>query len=957
MADSADPSTALVPVKGGYDDEAKYDDGAGAGAGADAGGYGDPDVGAAAAAAADGGGRGRWGYGGDDADYAAGDGEGDGEDEEDEEDEEEEDLDNEIPAFANEANVALNEEIKAMLSRFEEQDKVSKEHADRLVVMREHMKNVKQELAHTQQLLSSKTSEIKSEDHLKQLAEREIGRIRQETRKVDILADETQDQLNVVQNSIFKGGEKLEQFKVSMNFNQDQLEQWAMAARQKEEDNLALERYTRADERKIKELTLALEKLTTAVTNSKAELEREITETQAKQIELDKTAEEFREIHRQRQDLVIQWQEAIETMQRRDEEIAAASERFADNKERIRTKQEALAHSAHLLKQMEQENKDFEVKIVARQRTVAKQREEFMASQAKLSEFKDEVEVLRNELQKSASEVMASRTRNANAVVQLEAKQQALEVARRRYHACNTKLTKASKESDRVEAVAVRREEELKQEESRLVASERELASIREVMFKHSQELFKLRQEESNTIAEITGAQAASKNLTAKIHKLDQESLRQSELIYSSEFAIQQMERKVSRAQGERSDEEKKQLQAKIAELNVELEQATAQEKMLSQQAKRLQEDLRRTKRRQAQLSEHLGILHSRAVEIDLQNTSAEQSLKQAQSEKEEVMVAHDVLKLEVRKLRNILSGRADEVFGLENRKAQLEMSMEERKKEIAVHMDVQRAQSKLAEEERHKVAMDLKERLTKVNTLRAKFDVISGRMKAEDGDEERSQAYFVIKAAQKREELQREGDELDANIRKCEKETKALVATLKSLNIGNQDYRLSNHKADMHSTEAEQLRKLEAQSKAAADLLFRRKRDLQRVAGEVEEESARYSQLDEQILRTQDHLDSLRDAKAAADAEFADQRKTIHDAEMQLQEIIDEHRGSDPEPTAYELVFRAAATTDTNSNVLFTLGQLAKEFPELQPTLQVSLEERGLTLPARPPSRAPTAM
>lgn len=172
---------------------------------------------------------------------------------------------------------------------------------------------------------------------------------------------------------------------------------------------------------------------------------------------------------------------------------------------------------------------------------------------------------------------------------------------------------------------------------------------------------------------------------------------------------------------------------------------------------------------------------------------------------------------------------------------------------------ELQRATTKMVEEERHKLAMDLKDRLAKIGVLRAKYDTLCARMKAddEDGGGERSQAYFVIKAAQKREELQREGDELvrwfrctliccvsiavatrfqDAEIRKLEREVKALTATLASLTDMNSSYRLSQTKADLSGSDGEKLRKLQAQSKAAADVLFRKKRDLQHAATDVDE-------------------------------------------------------------------------------------------------------------------------
>merc|ERR1712146_261643 len=96
---------------------------------------------------------------------------------------------------------------------------------------------------------------------------------------------------------------------------------------------------------------------------------------------------------------------------------------------------------------------------------------------------------------------------------------------------------------------------------------ERQVHKLKETMFKASQELFNHRQEEANHIAEISGGQAAAKNLNHKIHELDQQSLRQQELIYTAEFQIQQMERKVARAGGERSDEEKIILNKKIKQV------------------------------------------------------------------------------------------------------------------------------------------------------------------------------------------------------------------------------------------------------------------------------------------------------------------------------------------------------------------------------------------------------
>merc|ERR1719324_595592 len=129
---------------------------------------------------------------------------------------------------------------------------------------------------------------------MKALTNRQLGRLKSETVRMQKVLDDTQDHINGISNELMRGNERLDQFKLEMNWNQEELEQWAIAARQKEEDELTLEKYRRADEAKVKELTLALEKLTIEGAAKKKELDEQVTETQAKQIEMEKTAELFR---------------------------------------------------------------------------------------------------------------------------------------------------------------------------------------------------------------------------------------------------------------------------------------------------------------------------------------------------------------------------------------------------------------------------------------------------------------------------------------------------------------------------------------------------------------------------------------------------------------------------------------------------------------------------------------
>lgn len=126
-----------------------------------------------------------------------------------------------------------------------------------------------------------------------------------------------------------------------------------------------------------------------------------MTETQLSQLELTRAAENFRKAHQERQDLLRQWEMAVQTMQKRDEEIAQAQQTYEKNYDEAQSKRKEIMHQKDMLEGQLEINEQTERKIELLERAVAKSKTAFTEAKADVDTFQDELSTLKMTLQKS----------------------------------------------------------------------------------------------------------------------------------------------------------------------------------------------------------------------------------------------------------------------------------------------------------------------------------------------------------------------------------------------------------------------------------------------------------------------------------------------------------------------------------------------------------------------------
>ena len=861
----------------------------------------------------------------------------------------------ELPDFANQENREKHADILQKTRELESLKGDCTDLQERVRVLQDHLKSVQNEVQTTQQLLTAKRAQVEEEKHLRQLADREHGQIVSEMAKVEEQAQQVMTKVDAVQGKIVISQKRISEFKEQAKLNEQELEQWMVVARQKEEDFLVLQRYQKEDEGKVKAMIMEIEKAAQIINAKKAELDQEITKTKSLQIELDTTAEQFRKLHEERAQLLSQWEATMQQMRTLNEAIERTTEAFDARKGEVEKLHVDVAEEMKNLDLAVSQNQAIERQFAIYDHQVNQRHKALEKESADLGEFADTVETQRHQLEKLESDQRAYQEEidNLRNLVAREREKRENYLARLK----ETEYALATQKDQTGELVQQTdlMNDFLKKEEVQLKDLEKAIEAEKQSIFKLSQEVFEVRKNEKNLVAEIQGSQSRAKNLALRIQEFDRETQKQLELLYNSNFQIQQMERKIAGLEGEKSVDEKLELQQQVESLTKLLEGKKVTEKMLGDQLQRLEFDLRQAARKKESLEKVKHDLEVKLNDLRLDQDSLDKSTVKARTQKENVLVQLNMLRLQVEKLTEQVSAKSDELISLENRKQQLQLSMEERVAEIDAHLAALRTQLKTEEEARHQAVIELTERKKRADMLSAKYDIVM--LKTSEGGE-MTQAERIAKFTKERDAVTLRGDELEAEVRTAIKELRALEKQMEKLNAKNNDFRSAFASVGENDKDIEKKKVLEEQVKVAQGRLNARRAEAHSVAEEKAAMDQTYQQQQAKITEMQGEISRMKPLIEKLTSENKELGEKIKRANHMLKKSKDAHRKSanvpadSPYPaTLLEMDVELRMMKSTIESAVSELGRIVEGCREMEPKLRIGLTQIGLAMKPMAPS------
>ncbi|XP_054624174.1 coiled-coil domain-containing protein 39 [Dunckerocampus dactyliophorus] len=854
----------------------------------------------------------------------------------------------------NAENKALIEEICRKKKELLRLRSKRENHKDQQKLATEFLHNVKKEMENTAALCRAKDKEAESETHLTAIAERETGRLAQDNAKMENELRSLAERKNMLENNIFKVKQKLEQFRTQMHWDQQAMDSFLEESAKKDEDVMAIIKYSQQDEQRIKSLTLAIERTTTEANKMRKALDMEMTENLSAQIALEKAAENLQQAHLETEQIIHQWENTIQQMKQRDADIQQYALKLSQTNQIIRGRNDSLTEMKHLHDSQMSDNKEKEKKLTATSRQAAKLQQDLKEQEKTCIVMQDELQSCKTSLDRTSSTVESMKSNICRLKEEIRENNAKLQQSGAQNVALEEKLKAATQNALSEKERAALMENFLKDEEQTIKELDVQLRDRREELFRCKQLVDTLKKKEKDSTAQELRNKATITNLEREIRKQEENLIRQQMIMNEKDVQIIFLDKKLARLQGVDDSDEKEMLEMKISEMTKALDETKTTSDKILNGIKEAEGDIRYLRKENDKSAAEKEDLHYQVEDTRLVNNNAEKELKKLSLKKQELIVEQNVLKLEVKRKRDLLFSKANSTVSLEKRQLNMKKAIQERQEEISVYRQMLSHQLRTTEQERQKICAELNGKLSKIEAMKKHFEVVTFSMAAPGEDEEdavKSQAHYIAKAGLERAELMQQGERLTAKIRKAEEENKALENTTMLFNISNTGFLTSINTAKESGPEYQEKIKMGEQLRVAEDTLKYKRRQIKELQQEQQEMNNALESLLQAKRVESDNIEHTKSLISKLNREVASQQAKIQRAAKQCFKLTQQVRSSrnTKAETFEEKDIRLRQLKDFNKSINKMLHDATKDKPDLRSVLEKYFLQSSLSFPSPP--------
>ncbi|XP_077594227.1 coiled-coil domain-containing protein 39 [Stigmatopora nigra] len=696
------------------------------------------------------------------------------------------------------------------------------------------LKNVKKELDVTEALCTAKERECTLERDLGAVAEREKGRLQQENTKMENDILNLDEKYKYFEINIVKAREKLEKFRAQMNWDQRALEAFLEESAIKDEDTMAIVKYSHQDEKRIKSLTMALERMTVEASKKRKILDKEMTETLAAQIALDKSMGSLQQAHVETEQIIHQWEKTIQQMKQRDQDMHQCALKLAESNQIIRERNDTLTELINRQESQMNDNKEKEKKLAAGNRQAAKLRLQFKQEEKNFFEMQEEVKTCKALLDRTTSNVHSTRSHIQRMKEEIQNNDEKLAQSIAKNVALDSKLKWVTQNASSEKERAAQMEIFLKEEEQAIKELENQLRERSKELVRCQQNGEDYKRKEKNFMAHIIRSKCTINTLETQLRKQEEYLVKQMMIMNEKDSQLIILDKKLARLQGVVGDsDEKIEMESKIVELLNTLEETKKMSGKMLVKIKESEEDIRYLKKEKDDSASLKEELYNKVSEQKLINNNMEKELKKLRLKKQDHIVEQNISKLEVKRKRDLLFNKANSVVSLEKRQLNVRKAIQERQEEIRVYTQMLKQQLKTTDQERQRIKQELNLKVHKVEASKKHYEVVTFSMAAQENDDDdavKCQAHYIAKSALEKAELTQKGMCLDNKIRKAQRENKALENTTLLFHISNTGFSTTVSKAKEATPDYQEKYKLEEQIVLAEEKLATKREALEKL-------------------------------------------------------------------------------------------------------------------------------